>query len=166
VWFRDGMIAVGNAHKDKVKLTFSKRGDRTTTAVKPGLFRIARNAERTSIHIVSSHMIENPSTGRPTAPWLLSRFSIFSPPNVVHRPGGEWRGCQGRGENLAAQHGQGQVLDCDKAAVAFGKTVDFHESGRWRVCPEQRQQHNLEPPIPHESWARFWKPGEIEVGKL
>src|SRR5438094_624072 len=23
VWFRDGMIAVGNAHKDKVKLTFS-----------------------------------------------------------------------------------------------------------------------------------------------
>jgi hypothetical protein len=24
VWFRDGMIAVGNAHKDKVKLTFSQ----------------------------------------------------------------------------------------------------------------------------------------------
>ena len=23
VWFRDGMIAVGNAHKDKVKVTFS-----------------------------------------------------------------------------------------------------------------------------------------------
>jgi len=23
VWFRDGIIAVGNAHKDKVKLTFS-----------------------------------------------------------------------------------------------------------------------------------------------
>jgi hypothetical protein len=23
VWYRDGMIAVGNAHKDKVKLTFS-----------------------------------------------------------------------------------------------------------------------------------------------
>jgi hypothetical protein len=27
VWSRDGMIAVGNAHKDKVKLTFSNRYD-------------------------------------------------------------------------------------------------------------------------------------------
>jgi hypothetical protein len=26
VWSRDGTIAVGNAHKDKVKLTFSQRG--------------------------------------------------------------------------------------------------------------------------------------------
>jgi hypothetical protein len=31
--------------------------DRTAAAVKPGLFRIARNAERTSIHIASSHII-------------------------------------------------------------------------------------------------------------
>src|SRR5271170_8061004 len=28
VWSRDGMIAVGNAHKDKVKLTFSHRAQR------------------------------------------------------------------------------------------------------------------------------------------
>jgi hypothetical protein len=37
--------------------------DRTATAEKPGLVRIVRNAYRTSIHIVSSHMIENPRTG-------------------------------------------------------------------------------------------------------
>jgi S-adenosylmethionine synthetase len=33
VWSHDGMIAVGNAHKDKVKLTFSLGASPTSTQV-------------------------------------------------------------------------------------------------------------------------------------